>query len=123
MSDTMRVLAKVPIFSDLDEKELVEIEKIVYRRQYKKGEPIFRMGDPGLGMYIIVEGTVEILEELENEEQKTWLIWAKGPFSEIWLCWMKPRAQLRRSPKSIATSSAFSARIWSICFIVNLNRA
>ncbi len=80
MSDTMRVLAKVPIFSDLDEKELVEIEKIVYRRQYKKGEPIFRMGDPGLGMYIIVEGTVEILEELENEEQKHLADLGEGAF-------------------------------------------
>lgn len=70
LSDTMRVLSTVPIFSDLDNKELVEVEKIVHRRKYKKGEPIFRMGDPGLGMYIIVEGAVEIVEELENEERK-----------------------------------------------------
>jgi len=70
LSDTMQVLAKVPIFADLDEKEIVEIEKIVHRRKYKKGEPIFRMGDPGLGMYIIVEGSVEIVEELDNEERK-----------------------------------------------------
>jgi CRP-like cAMP-binding protein len=70
LSDTMQVLVKVPIFADLEEKELIEVEKIVHRRKYKKGEPIFRMGDPGLGMYIIVEGSVEIVEELDNEERK-----------------------------------------------------
>ncbi|MFH1213878.1 MAG: cyclic nucleotide-binding domain-containing protein [Candidatus Neomarinimicrobiota bacterium] len=69
-SDTLEFLAKVPIFADLEDRELVEVERIVHRRKYKKGEPIFRMGDPGLGMYIIVEGTVEIVEELDNEEKK-----------------------------------------------------
>ncbi|MDD5230219.1 MAG: cyclic nucleotide-binding domain-containing protein [Candidatus Marinimicrobia bacterium] len=80
LSDTMRVLSSVPIFSDLDGKELIEVEKIVHRRKYKKGEPIFRMGDPGLGMYIIVEGAVEIIEELENEDCKHLVDLEKGAF-------------------------------------------
>ncbi|MCK9245225.1 MAG: cyclic nucleotide-binding domain-containing protein [Candidatus Marinimicrobia bacterium] len=80
LSDTMRVLSSVPIFSDLDGKELIEVEKIVHRRKYKKGEPIFRMGDPGLGMYIIVEGAVEIIEELEDEDCKHLVDLEKGAF-------------------------------------------
>jgi len=76
----MRVLSSVPIFSDLDGKELIEVEKIVHRRKYKKGEPIFRMGDPGLGMYIIVEGAVEIIEELEDEDCKHLVDLEKGAF-------------------------------------------
>jgi len=80
LSDTTRILATVPIFSDLDMKELIEVEKIVHRRKYKKGEPIFRMGDPGLGMYIIVEGTVEIVEEVENNECKHITDLDKGAF-------------------------------------------
>ena len=33
MSDIMQILAKVPIFSDLDSKELKEVEKIIYHRK------------------------------------------------------------------------------------------
>ena len=57
------ILKQVPIFSELKNKELSEVEKIVHRRTYKKTEPIINMGDPGLGMYIIVKGSVDIIEE------------------------------------------------------------
>ncbi len=73
-------LKNVPIFADLTEKELLEVEKIVHRRKYKKGEPVFRMGDPGLGMYIIVEGSVDIVEEYENEESKLLATLEDGAF-------------------------------------------
>lgn len=62
--DIFKVLKEVPIFSDLSKKELREVEKIMYCRFYKKKEPIFRIGDPGLGMYVILKGTVEIVEEI-----------------------------------------------------------
>ncbi|HPC36565.1 MAG TPA: cyclic nucleotide-binding domain-containing protein [Candidatus Marinimicrobia bacterium] len=80
LSDIMQILSNVPIFSDLDSKELSELEKIVYHRKYKKGEPIFRMGDPGLGMYIIVNGAVEIVEEPENGEIAKLAELGKGAF-------------------------------------------
>lgn len=65
-----KILSTVPIFSDLNRKELTEVEKIIHRRKYKKNEPIFRMGDPGLGMYIIIDGTVEIIEESEEGDNR-----------------------------------------------------
>ena len=93
MSDIMQILAKVPIFSDLDSKELKEVEKIVYHRKYKKGEPIFRMGDPGLGMYIIVNGAVEIVEEPENGTRTKLAELEKGAFfGDMALLDEKPRS-------------------------------
>lgn len=68
--DIFVLLKQVPIFAVLTSKELVEIEKIVHRRKYKKGEFVIRKGDPGLGMYIIVKGSVEIIEEDKVTEQK-----------------------------------------------------
>ena len=62
--DIFKALKNVPIFSDLNPKEMNEIEKIIHRREYKKGEPIFRMGDPGLGMYIIIKGLINIVGSL-----------------------------------------------------------
>lgn len=67
--DIFKALKAVPIFSDLTQKEFNEIEKIIHRREFKQGEPIFRMGDPGLGMYIIITGSVKIAEESASAEQ------------------------------------------------------
>lgn len=73
-------LKKVPIFSDLTPKELTEIEKIVHRRRYKKNETIIHAGDPGLGMYIIVNGSVEIVEEGEKARKRSLAKLSDGSF-------------------------------------------
>jgi len=78
--DIFKVMKNVPIFSDLNEKEMEELEKIIHRREYKKGEPIFRMGDPGLGMYIIIKGSVNIAEEKVGGEMMTLAMLKEGAF-------------------------------------------
>jgi len=55
------ILMKIPIFQDVKERELKKIKGILYQREYKKDEIIFNQGDVGLGMYIILEGIVEIV--------------------------------------------------------------
>ncbi len=78
--DIFKVMKNVPIFSDLNDKEMEELEKIIHRREYKKGEPIFRMGDPGLGMYIIIKGSVNIAEENVGGEMTTLAMLKEGAF-------------------------------------------
>jgi CRP-like cAMP-binding protein len=48
------------LFEDLSERELKFLENIVHIRRFHAGEPIFRQGEIGVGMYIIVKGSVEI---------------------------------------------------------------
>jgi len=55
-----KVLAGIPIFQDLNRKELRLIERILHKRSYKENEVIFHEGDPGVGMYIIESGRVNI---------------------------------------------------------------
>ncbi len=55
------ILLSIPIFQDLNDRELRTIKRILYQREYKKDEVIFNQGDAGLGMYIIVKGTVKIV--------------------------------------------------------------
>lgn len=57
------VLRRIPVFDGLDARELHQIEKILHEREYRPEERIFLQGDPGLGMYIIIEGNVEIVSE------------------------------------------------------------
>lgn len=58
------------LFKDLNDSELALVYKIMNARDFKAGELIFRQGDTGVGMYIILSGSVSIfLEELlENQE-------------------------------------------------------
>lgn len=55
------ILKKVPIFDELKNRELAAVERILHRREYMPDEAIFQQGDPGLGMYIIETGIVEIV--------------------------------------------------------------
>lgn len=48
------------LFKDFTAKELKMLEGIVHVRRYHAGEPVFRQGEIGVGMYLIVSGRVEI---------------------------------------------------------------
>jgi CRP/FNR family cyclic AMP-dependent transcriptional regulator len=61
-----RILLKIPIFYDLNHRELRQIKDILHQREYKRHEAIFNQGDVGLGMYIIEKGTVNIVAEPES---------------------------------------------------------
>ena len=61
------VLKRVPVFQDLGYKELKSVERILHRRHYKSGEVIFKENEPGMGMYIIESGRVNITIGKENK--------------------------------------------------------
>lgn len=56
----LSVLKQVPIFHDLNHREIKTVEKILHRRTYKENEIIFSEDEPGAGMYIIEDGKVFI---------------------------------------------------------------
>ncbi|MDX1531091.1 MAG: cyclic nucleotide-binding domain-containing protein, partial [Rhodothermales bacterium] len=62
-SSTRALLRQVPVFADLDRRELSALEKILYRREYRPEEVIFRQDEPGVGMFVIERGTVAIVHE------------------------------------------------------------
>jgi CRP/FNR family cyclic AMP-dependent transcriptional regulator len=62
------VLSRVPIFESLSRRELVSIERILHRREYIQDEVIFRQGEPGMGMYVVLEGKIAIISEPESQQ-------------------------------------------------------
>ncbi len=48
------------LFRNLTKSELVFVEQIIHERHYRAGEAIFNQGDVGVGMYIILKGSVDI---------------------------------------------------------------
>jgi CRP-like cAMP-binding protein len=59
-SELTEVLKEVSPFSELKKPFLNQVLKMLHNRKYVAGEYIFHQGDPGIGMYIIQEGKVEI---------------------------------------------------------------
>lgn len=95
------VLKKVPIFRDLQRREIKALERILHRRTYKDGEVIFNEGEPGAGMYIIENGKVFIKV---GREEKVLAVLSNGDFfGEMALLLESPRTAtaVARGPLSM----------------------
>lgn len=58
--EMISLLRRTSIFATLTESELVEILHLLYERVYATGEVIFSESEPGLGLYVVFKGEVEI---------------------------------------------------------------
>ena len=56
----VEMLQKTPLWSGLTEKELKVIARSFKELKYESGQVIVRKGEPGVGFYLIVDGTVEV---------------------------------------------------------------
>lgn len=81
------LLRKFPAFADLKKKELKMIRKLVHVREYLPNEIIFYEGDPGISMFIIESGRVEISHTFKSGiKQELALLFAgdfMGEFSAV----------------------------------------
>ena len=92
-SDTVLTLKQIPIFADLTEKEFTQIEKIIHKRNYKPKEFIFKESAPGVGMYIIMKGSVDIVINSSTEDETILATMKEGNFfGELTLLDEKPRS-------------------------------
>lgn len=54
------IISENYIFQDLTRREVSLLLKTVHVRKYRPSEAIFKQGEAGVGMYIVVEGNVDI---------------------------------------------------------------
>jgi len=54
-------LAGVPLFKALDAATLARLAMATTRRSLKRGETLFRKGDPATGMYLVVYGEIKLI--------------------------------------------------------------
>ena len=64
--DITALLNQMELFEDLSNRDLRQIAQIAYRRFYAAGEAIVIEGQDAAGMYIIMDGEVEVTKELED---------------------------------------------------------
>lgn len=78
--DLGKSLLAMPPFSSLGKKYLSLLMNIVHNRSYVSGEYIFYQGDPGIGLYIIREGEVQIQRNDSAGNSIQLAVFKKGDF-------------------------------------------
>ena len=61
-------LKQVPLFSTLTLEQLASIDRLMVTRHYIKGESVFRRGDVGGELYVIIDGDIRIHLDHEGRE-------------------------------------------------------
>ena len=56
----LKALGNIPIFDNLTDSELNAVARLTHERTYKLDEHVFKKLAPGEGMYVIMNGAVEI---------------------------------------------------------------
>lgn len=62
----LELLKKIPLFENLSEYELEEIDRICIREAHAKDTILFFEGDPGNRCYVIIKGEVRISKLIPN---------------------------------------------------------
>ena len=95
MSDEVSIdqFHTVPALKGLTAAELDVVDSITFSVALKPGQVLFKEGDPGDGMYVIVSGSVEVTKQVD--EVSRWQIAQHGPgmcFGEMALLGSQSRA-------------------------------
>ena len=74
------LLGTIPLFTDLNSREIRLLESLVHIRHYDAGETIFKEGDPGSGLYIVRSGRVLIFHQSLSGQEEEVVVLGPGDF-------------------------------------------
>jgi CRP-like cAMP-binding protein len=101
------VLKKVALFEGLTQGQLAKVASIAQARKYEGSAFLFREGDVGQEMYVIVEGRVRISKDVPGIGEEALAILEKGQyFGEM--------AMIDDSPRSADAIAHTPCTVWVI---------
>lgn len=81
---TSSCVRDVPIFKDLQKRDLEDIQKVTTSREFCKGEYIFQEGDPSDTLFVVHQGAIKISKiSREGKEQIIRLLFQGDFFGEF----------------------------------------
>lgn len=87
------VLRDVALFRDITGPEIGVLARQVVRRRYTRNQLIFSQGDPGDGLYIVLEGHVSITRQNPDGDELIFGVYGPGEyFGELALFDSEPRS-------------------------------
>ena len=108
------MLRNIPIFHELSNREILEVEELLHERTYERDEVVFEEGDTGHGTYIIVSG--KLRADPSRELLKT-LVMEFGPgdlVGELSLFDESPRTATVVAMERTVTMALFQAEFSSL---------
>jgi CRP-like cAMP-binding protein len=69
LNQVVQVMQEMPLFRNVDQKQLRVVAMMGEARTYRGGERLFEKGDEGDAAYIVVTGEVEVLVPSDGSEQ------------------------------------------------------
>jgi CRP-like cAMP-binding protein len=78
MADYTDLLKSVAIFQDLDEGELARVSEVCRIQDFVSGEYVFKEGEPGNRLYLVVDGEVRISRMIPGSGEEALAILKKG---------------------------------------------
>ena len=67
--DLATFLKKVELFEELGDADLKRLSRIAHERSYRDGEYIYEQGKPGIALFVMRSGIVEITRRREDGEE------------------------------------------------------
>jgi hypothetical protein len=77
--EKMMLIRQVPIFAELDADDLEELASIVEERRIDSGKDVFREGDTGDAVYLIVKGSVRVFVGGDGTDRPEHVLSELGP--------------------------------------------
>jgi CRP/FNR family transcriptional regulator, cyclic AMP receptor protein len=78
MAVLTQLLRNVAIFRDLDDGELARVSEVCREQRFASGEYIFREGETGSRLYLIVEGEVRISRDVPGSGEEAFAVLKPG---------------------------------------------
>ena len=103
----IETLDRVSILDDLAWHNRRDIAHAIHYRTYRPDEVIYYQDDPGLGLYIVEDGTVELLAEEEDEEHLVRTVQDCAVFGAYSLLGDVPRLETARARTEVTVLGFF----------------
>ena len=87
--DLTELLAKVELFSELDENGLAEVAGVAFTRSIPKDTVIFHGGDPADAVYVVSSGKVKIVTTSTDGKEFILTVLGAGQVLARWRCLKK----------------------------------
>lgn len=90
------LLSQVSVFSGLSRRFLGRLSALLFEKTYEPDEIVFEEGEPGRGLFVVVEGSVSILRLSSRGEQVLSTLGPGSCFGELALIDELPRSATAR---------------------------
>lgn len=79
MTEIVETLQQVAAFARCSTSTLYEVAESMHRRTYRRGEHLYYEGDPGLGLFIVEQGRIQLVAQ-QNQNDDALDLCQMGPY-------------------------------------------